>query len=45
MWINFKSGLIEFENSLYCIIPQKVVEKENLAESEELIVKILPKND
>ena len=40
MWIEFKSKVIEFNNSLYCIIPDSIVEKENLKEGEEVMAKI-----
>ena len=40
MRINFKAKVIEIKNSLYCIIPESIVQKEEIKEGEEVIVKI-----
>ena len=40
MWIKFKSKVIKFDNSVYCLIPKEIIEKEKLKIGEEVLVKI-----
>ena len=40
IWINFKAKVVEFNNKVYCVIPDSIVKRENLKEGEEIIIKI-----
>ena len=40
MCIKFKSKVVEFDNSVYCLIPKEIIKKEKLKIGEEVLVKI-----